>query len=65
MPHTFTEHATAATTYVIAFVSMFFSGLISNYSTIAAVLGFILLVARLVQEVPKAWRVIFKRKKIE
>lgn len=60
-----TDHAAAVLTYVVAVVSMFFSGLISNYSTIAAVLGFILLVARLVQEVPKAWRVIFKRKKIE
>ena len=56
------DYATAAITYIIALVSMFFAGFISYYSHIAAVLGFILLIARLIQEVPKAWNVLFKRK---
>jgi hypothetical protein len=57
----FSTYATAATTYIIAIVSMFFAGFISYYSHIAAVLGFLLLIARLVQEVPKAWNVLFKK----
>jgi len=56
-------YATTATTYIIAIVSMFFAGFISYYSHIAAVLGFLLLIARLVQEVPKAWNVLFKKEK--
>ena len=54
-------YAAAAATYTIAIVSMFFAGFISYYSHIAAVLGFLLLIARLVQEVPKAWNVLFKK----
>jgi hypothetical protein len=42
---------------------MFYSSALENYSHIAAVLGFLLLVARLVQELPKAWEVLFRKKK--
>lgn len=56
-------YAAAVTSYVVAVVSIFYTGVIENYSTIAAILGFILLVARLIQEVPRAWEVLTKKKK--
>jgi cation transport ATPase len=56
------SYATAVTSYVIAVVSMFYSSALENYSTVAALLGFLLLVARLVQELPKAWQVLFPKK---
>lgn len=56
-------YAAAVTSYIVAIISMFFASALENYSTIAAVLGFLLLVARLVQEVPKAWEVVFPKKK--
>lgn len=55
--------AAAVTTYIVAYISIFYTSAIENYSTIAAVLGFILLLARLVQEIPRAYRVIFPKKK--
>ena len=60
---TVSTYAAAVTTYIVAFISMFFSSALENYSTIAALLGFLLLVARLVQEVPKAWAILFPKKK--
>lgn len=56
-------YAAAVTTYIVAIISMFFSSALENYSTIAAILGFLLLLARLVQEIPKAWQVLFPKKK--
>ena len=63
--HTVSHYAAAVTSYIVAIVSIFYTSAIENYSAIAAVLGFLLLVARLVQELPKAWKVIFKRKTID
>lgn len=60
---TINTYAAAVTTYLVAFISMFFASALENYSTIAALLGFLLLVARLVQELPKAWQVLFPKKK--
>lgn len=60
---TISNYAAAATTYIVAVISMFYASALENYSHIAAVLGFLLLVARLIQEVPKAWEVVFKKKK--
>jgi hypothetical protein len=60
---TYSTYAAAATTYIVAVISMFYSSALENYSSIAAVLGFLLLVARLIQELPKAWEVLFRKKK--
>lgn len=51
---TFQDYAAAAATYVAALLALF----VEHSSTIVQVLGFILLVARLVQEVPRAMTVI-------
>lgn len=63
--HSFSHYAAAVTSYIVAFVSIFYTSAIENYSAIAAVLGFVLLIARLVQELPKAWVVVFNRKNID
>jgi hypothetical protein len=47
---TISNYAAAATTYIVAVISMFYANALENYSHIAAVLGFLLLVARLIQE---------------
>lgn len=54
--------AAAITTYAVAIISICFTEAITHSSEIAAVLGFVLLLARLVQEVPKAWKAVFKDK---
>lgn len=56
-------YAAAVTSYVVAVVSIFYTSAIENYSTVAAILGFVLLVARLIQELPKAWAVLTNKKK--
>lgn len=52
---TFEDYAAAVSTYVAAFLAL----AVEHSSTIVQVLGFILLVARLVQELPRAATVIY------
>jgi len=57
---TFQEYAAAATSCVVALLSLIGAFVVENASTFMQVLGFVLLVARLVQELPRAYRVIRK-----
>ncbi len=54
------DYCAAATTYVVALLTMFGSLVADNYTTVVQVLGFVLLIARLVQELPRAATVIVK-----
>lgn len=60
---TVSTYAAAATSYVVALFGIFYASVLENYSGIAALLGLVLLLARLVQEVPKAWRILFGKRK--
>lgn len=61
MPN-FSVYAAAITSYIVATFAIFFDAAAAHGGTVATILGFILLLARLVQEVPKAYKVIFKIK---
>jgi len=52
------DYTAAATTYVVAMLTMFGTLVADNYTTVVQVLGFVLLVARLVQELPRAATII-------
>ena len=56
----FEEIARALTSYVVAFLTLTGAFIVDNGSTIMQLLGFVLVVARLVKELPAAWRVINK-----
>lgn len=58
-------YAAAVTTYAVAIISIFFTEAITHSSEIAAVLGFVLLLARLAQELPKAWKALFGKKEFK
>lgn len=60
--HNIHYYAAAVTSYIVAVYSMFFSTVSEHGGTIVSFLGFVLLLARLVQEVPKAYRAIFPKK---
>lgn len=53
---TYHDYAAAASTYVAACLALF----VEHSSTVVQVLGFILLVARLIQELPRAATVIYR-----
>lgn len=55
------EYGAAITSYVTALLVL----VMDHSSTIMSALGFVLLIARLIQELPRAYRVIFKRKSNE
>jgi len=58
----------AATTYIVALLTMFGTLVSDNYTTVVQVLGFVLLIARLVQELPRAAKVVintFRRTTVE
>jgi hypothetical protein len=50
----FNEYAAAGTTYLAAALAL----LVDHSNTIMQVLGFVLLVARLIKEVPSAYRIV-------
>lgn len=51
---TFEDYAAAATSYLAAALALF----VEHSSDVVKVLGFVLLVARLIKEVPSAYRTI-------
>lgn len=53
----FQEYAAAATSYTVALIALF----APYMGGIVSLLGFVLLLARLVQELPKAYRVIMRK----
>lgn len=53
---TFNDYAAAATSYVAALLALF----VDHSNTIIQVLGFVLLVARLIKEVPAAIKMVLK-----
>lgn len=60
MQTTLQDYCGTATTYVVALLTMLGTLVSDNYTFIVQLLGFILLVARLVQELPRAATVIVK-----
>lgn len=53
--------SSSVVTYSIAIIAFFFNTAITYGGTIASLLGFVLLLAKLVQEVPKAYAVLFRK----
>lgn len=57
--HTVQEYISSAFTYMLALISLFFSWEVTNNGAIVATFGLVLLIAKLIQEIPKAWKVLF------
>jgi hypothetical protein len=56
--HSWSEWVQSLITYTVAIMAILFNTALENSSHIVAFLGFVLLIARLIQEVPKAYRQI-------